>query len=859
MLQRGVRGMFWAVLCATLALALPAAPAHAQDAPPDAAALAQEIQSEVRVELERFGVGKAPRPGDWAGIRLRLLDSAAQGRDVLVRLTIPDADGDRAVVQREITLNPGVWQSLWLYAALPASFGPNDVLPVQVFQALEAPEVPGGFRPGRLLGSFSLSLRGQQQVIDPTIGLIGVVGPRSMGLRQYAVRGPGGEPWAPIGHELTEIITGLTPAELPDRWFGLMPFDAIVWGAGDPSELRGERAEAIREYVRRGGKLIVVLPPVGQAWTNRAANELVDLLPAVEIRRREGVDLRPWAPMFMKAAVTAAPRPLPSDAVVHELTPVADALPGEAIRIFNSPDGACVVARRLVGAGSVTLIGIDLTHRALADTDALDADVFWHRILGRRGELRSSDQMAMLAQPPDSWQFGSRRSIAIDSMIQKEVSKSGRSFAGVMLGLVLFVVYWLVAGPLGYAALKQWNLTRHAWLAFVLAAAFFTAVAWTGATLLRPMSVRALHVTLLDHVYGQPVQRARAWMSVLIPSYGDSTIAVGEPGPEGPSLDNQNAVTSWEPHRLAMGDRLTFPDARPYVVDARRPNAITVPTRATVKQVQADWSSGPVWGMPRPVALTEGESATINPVPGSPGAARVSGVLQHDLPAPLTDLVIIVVDGQRDFRNVPRGVVRLGAELPALLARASIYRINDFEWLPGEPLDLALATSPGRASEDASAARYLRQLVEDVRRTDDVFSGGGPVASPEDITDAFIALSLFPQLEPPDLRSRAAQLPLIQRRAVHGYDLGQWFTQPCLIIIGQMGSRGTPAPSPVPISVDGRPVKTEGRTVVRWIYPLPDRPPRFPSAGEPADPDADPDAGPDPDADPAQPQPDPGL
>ena len=56
-----------------------------------------------------------------------------------------------------------------------------------------------------------------------------------------------------LGHEVTEIVEGLTAADLPDRWQGLACFDAIAWIGADIGELRGETARALREWVRRGG------------------------------------------------------------------------------------------------------------------------------------------------------------------------------------------------------------------------------------------------------------------------------------------------------------------------------------------------------------------------------------------------------------------------------------------------------------------------------------------------------------------------------------------------------------------------------------------------------------------------------
>lgn len=789
---------------------------------------------EVRLELERFGVGGVPRAGDWVGVRVRLLDGSPRQRDVLVRLTLPDPDGDQAVIQRGLTLNPGVWQSIWLYARLPFSFSANDVIPASVHEAVEADpaeaELTGlGQKPGRLLARSLLSLRGTQQVLEPYVGLMGVVGTSAMGLRAYAQRDAAGG-WASLGHEATEVVTGLRTDDLPDRWYGLAAFESIVWASGDPAELRGERATALAEWVRRGGHLVVVLPPVGQTWTSRESNELYDLLPLVRITRREGVDLRPMAAMFQKPATSAAPRPLPSSAVVHELEPLPDASVAEASSILRTPWGATVVSRRLVGTGAVTLVGIDLSHRAFTQMDALDADVFWHRILGRRGELRTREELAQLSGPPESWVIGSRQPVALDRDVADEIARAGSSAAGVLIGFVVFISYWLLAGPLGFAALRAMGWQRHAWVAFAATAGAFTAIAWGAATLLRPHAPIATHLTFLDHVYGQPVQRARAWMSVLIPKYGSATVSVGESeSASGAVRGRLHALAPWDPPRAATGGGVTFPDLRPYVVDARSQQAIRVPARATVKLFQADWSGGPAWSMPRPVGPDGSGSGVVTlALPNAEGQIvnRLDGVLVHRMPGPLTDVVLLVVEGQRDFRPLPTGVVRLGADRPPLIAQAFAYRLSNYAWEPEEPLDLSLATRRQRQLEDISAEGLLRSLAGSAGHPD---AFGAPArADPRGLADRMLALALFPMLEPPDFRDRTrTQHAALQRRVSHTMDLGRWFTQPCLIVIGHLGSRSEPRPSPVPVYVDGERVRTEGRTVVRWVYPLPLRPPGF--------------------------------
>ena len=211
--------------------ALSPAPAHAYQ-PPDqgAAALAGEVQ----LDVDQFGVGGVVRPGDWCGVRVRVTDTAPKQREIVIQVSVPDADSDHVLVQREITTNPGVPQGTWMYLRLPAMFRPGDAFNVSAYEAVETPGA--GLKPGRLLGTNRLI---SKQVVEPTTGLLAVVGPKDFGLRRYSARSQGGSAsYPPFGHEVTEILSGLTPEKLPDRWMGYAPFEIVVWGQGNPGELR---------------------------------------------------------------------------------------------------------------------------------------------------------------------------------------------------------------------------------------------------------------------------------------------------------------------------------------------------------------------------------------------------------------------------------------------------------------------------------------------------------------------------------------------------------------------------------------------------------------------------------------------
>jgi len=805
-------------LILAITLAYPAAaPAQAPLAGPGSAPI---TSGEVKIELESFGVGNVARVGEWCGIRLKVTDTGTKSRELIIRVAGLDYDGDTPMYQRAIASNPGTAMSVWIYTRLPFSYNGATGLTAYAYESLEGggDDADGqNRRAGRLLGYADIRTpTGPSGVVrEATEALMAVVGPqaRPLGLSRYSSTSGGNtltRPNNPHAHEVTSVVMGLNPASMPDRWIGLQCFDAVVWAQGDPVQLDEARSNAIREYVEHGGHFIIVLPAINQTWTDPRSNKLLDVMPMVTLSQKDVDDFQRYRPLLSRlpAPAAAASSPIfPSKMSVYTFTPRAEVAPGEAIRVLNGPDGDCVVVRRLVGAGAITLVGLDLNHTALSQFELIDNDMFWHRVLGRRGDYAP--------RPAQGTTMGfGRKQWIIDQDIQAAISKTRNAAVGVLVGFVVFVVYWLAAAPLGYFVLKRYNLTRHAWVAFVATAGVFTVISWTGAKLLRESKVVGSHLTILDHVYGQPLQRAKMWSGVSIPWYGTATLSI-------PSQDTgsepqiNNLIASWDPPAADNAAWGGFPDVRGYVVDTRRPDTIRVPARSTVKQVEVVWAGGPRWEMPRPMRPEEGGSGALRLTDPQfrLNAPSVEGTLVHNLPGPLRDMLVIVVRKQLNLR-------RYSTEMP--IALGEIYTTpTSFAWKPDDPLDLRLLTASADRTSELSTVLNTR-----------IQKAGG---ASSDFSRRMEALALFNMLPPPEQIPGSDATDAAARVATHGWDLGMWFTQPCVIIIGTVGEdrEDGGVDSPVPLTVDGELVPNTGRTVVRWIYPLPDDPPAFPQSAEP--------------------------
>lgn len=833
-------------------------PAEAEQPPPDLA-----LSNEVQIDVRQIGL-RRPRSGGWTVYQIEVLDTSPRSRQVFVRMSIPDPDGDRVVPQRRVFTNPGVKQSVLLYAWHP--YDDREC----VFGVYEAEEIGGlgivsdgaagadggggaagadRYRAGRLLGSRRFSLNNTQR-IDPSAGVIAVLGAPTAGLEQYANCRLPAVAGTPTAHEPTEVISNLKPDDIPDRWAGLSAFEALVWTGREPDEqparLREGQYEAIKEWVRRGGHFIVVVPSIGQTWLRTggatapitSTNPLADIMPDVRAVQVEGADFESYRQLLTSNVLA----PMPKNAVVHRLEPAAGSTPGpyDAMPIMRGIANDVVVSRRLVGAGAVTVIGLDLARRDLQAIGSLQAGQFWNLILGKRMKVFSPLELNNFRSGGSQQNavplFNASRDghvVDFDTNITSVIAKQGKAAKGLLTAFGIFLLYWLLAGPIGYYLLRQRKRVQHAWVGFVAVTAMFTLIGWGSASALKLGRDVDKHYTLLDHVYGQSNQRMRTWVELTLPKYGEQTVSVLGPGENtnpGAPAGWHHLITAWESGNERSSAVRSFPDARPYFVDTRSPDTIEFPARATTRQLQIDYAGAAPsnWGMPRPIAadgVELGREIYIEePPPNAPASAerrwKIQGKLVHDLPSPIRAGYVFLVREPR----IRGGAASAPAIIPLLPAEVYSGKLPD-AWAAGEAIDLQTIIDTTSRRTDA--------FFLDIRGKAAAFgaSMGAAGLSPISISLERTAYgqAFFPMLEPPD--PAASSEVLARRTASHGWDLGRWFTQPCVIIIGIVGgeSASDAAECPVPISVDGSsPESTrkiiKGVTVVRWIYPLTPRP-----------------------------------
>ncbi len=712
---------------------------------------------------EHLGLAGQSRLGAWTPIRITLENRSSEPRQVLCRWLLNDADGDRVMAQRRVTLDALATHDAWLYGPLPVKARHNKPWVIQILNEDATTElVRTESRP--------------TNIHPPTQRLIGIAGGQGMGLNAYTSHA--------TTHEPLSLVTGLSLTTLPDRWYGLSPIDTLIWSrdGGQPDDplVSSNTQQALRQWVRRGGHLVIVLPAFGQTWTGSG---MADLLPvnADQMLRIEG---RP--PSWLGAVRS-------TEAVTVEMTTFTTT-PGDGVDIIKKHDGRPIIIAKRFGAGRVTLIGIDLADRRFKQMGLPNGryplwnDIFmWQAPVYDQARIDAEIDASKMSRPTN------RTPIPLGRFIPSRVSMRGTAAFALLAAILLFGLYWLTAGPLSFIALKKTKAVRHSWLTFVAVVLLFSAISWAGAWLTAPSNAAISHFTILDAQADSPTVHAHSWLSIYIPSFTNQLVEID---PDHPAARNILA----SPGLVSGSDDAGFVDPQTYTLDAGAPRAADIPFRSTAKQLEIDFLGRidkTQTGLAKPLILPQGTLELKNFAP--------TGKLSHGLPGPLRDVRLIFCPGEN---KTPR-----------------ISQLAD-PWEPNQILDLARITNyqplvlrpkdGSYTTRNWIAEGFLGQLMSKKPGQNLIDATGTDVPASSSETIKYIQLLCFyDTLPPPDFRDTSFPYAITYQRALgRQLDITPLLAGQRLIIIGHLQD----AQLPIPMTVGKQEIPSTGWTVVRWVY-----------------------------------------
>jgi hypothetical protein len=309
--------------------------------------------------------GYVLREGQWFPL---LVSLQAQGSQVFagqIRTEARDLDGDRvSFTQPQVTVTgDGPPKRVWCYALVNSvNELPAHVSVVDEQSAAVAAELPLPAAPPLPLPTDDLL------VLDLSY-------PQVTALNELQTPGSSpGQPTEGIRRFYRNVVVAhLAPADLPDRWWGLEAVDVIVWDCPDPAALSIAQRDALAEWVRNGGQLVV---GVGATWGALSKSDLAAILPLAG----EGstTTVQKLDVLFSRTASPEWKRREFRDPI-----PVTLARPAEdAVRVLgdfgprNEP--VSLITMRLVGSGRVVATAASLRDLTGAP---LDKDKFFATLL----------------------------------------------------------------------------------------------------------------------------------------------------------------------------------------------------------------------------------------------------------------------------------------------------------------------------------------------------------------------------------------------------------------------------------------------------------------------------------------------
>ncbi|MBU0638231.1 MAG: hypothetical protein KKB50_05140 [Planctomycetes bacterium] len=626
-------------------------------------ARAQPVQGDVRSVGFRASeaVKFAARAGQWMPILVELTVPGSEHLQVDLRCECVDLDGDRvAFTQGPVGLTAGAGlQRIWCYAV---TLG-YDPLKVDVISA-----------DGVLITSLpvpAFDILGNDDML-----ILDISGERSIAALRRLRSGDDADDGFGFGsreyYRPVRVAT-MPPHELPDRWWGLEAVDVVVWDRPDPQKLSAHQLEALVQWVRNGGQLVV---GIGLSWGRiQDSPELAEIIPL----RGEGTTITvATLPKFIERLAPAGE----FEAPVAVTT--ARAAEGAQRTFWDERPGGrlSLITMQMVGSGRVIA-----TAASLADLTSVPVRrEFWSELF----DLNRHTEEFLKAEADLRFAL-SRGRKGLFAGVAKPVEFSGRAGLLVLAGMLFISIYIGLATAASWWWLKRRRLTQLSWTVFAAFALLASVLSVGIVGMSRGVFGKVHSTSLVDLEAGSSEARAlclfgynsprRQRIDLSLPTVLDS----GELSIEGNYLRAMAHGGLGRPTYYATTERYT---ARP-----AKSALLGTPMRATLKQFEGFWQ-GRIRGGVRGRLIADRGTGQILP----------ESWIANDLDADIGDGYVLYIDpraadvlglgepyraaglsqarpgGFKGNLNVPPAVNILALRLPSIAAHSEVRNLGSTEY-----------------------------------------------------------------------------------------------------------------------------------------------------------------------------------
>lgn len=758
---------------------------------------ASRVEAQVSIQKTPFppqdiGLNGYVKPGEWTPLRVTLDNQASAVVAVVCQWEYIDADGEQVFANRKVTLSPTARQSVTLYAKIPANTTPRTLWTIRVSDA----------ESGKQLDSTQLF---PPTIVDATIRMVAVTGPAKVGL--YSFINPATQ------HEAMQIVQGLDPKVMPDRWYGMQSLSTIIWtsDSSDPSDanIPKNSQDALREWVRRGGHLIISPASAGDLWSDSSFKDLLPVKQMISGREKSP----PWwmgdlIPESIRINVKTFEPMDDAEVLLRESPPTGR----------NRPDeGQPTVVTRQYGLGRVTIMGVDLVDPRVVKNHLPSGRIsIWNRLLGFKGSNLTDIQIDALRGNGKLLEPSSGSSHYLDNdVISPLIDMQEAAAAPLLIAIVAFGLYWLAAGPVGFIYLRQKKMLHQSWLVFACVVIVFGVIAWIGGFLLRPSGAKIKHFSVMDIDGATGTFNTKSWLSLYTPSFGMVNVSLDR----AKDADTHDVIGA---PGLTRGEA-TFTDARRYSFESTAPDSVAFPFRATAKQLEIDY-------------LGNWQDTKSPPFPGESWAPPQGhftlddkgwpkGKASHALPGVMRDCMVVFIpgDGRQPYfwsladwpsnDDVKKGNPK----------RSGSWSPGDVLTFDRQPIPFQLLYIEAAKDENEWGGALATSLKNFVGRNI-LDATPTTTVSRSKQEEAMAVLTFFDALPPPktifkdsaDKLNGMSNVVTVSRGPARRMDLSRMLGFRRLLIFGHLED----APLIAPLKVNGGTVPSKGWTMVRWVMPI---------------------------------------
>jgi hypothetical protein len=477
------------------------------------AAGAAGAERPVSVESLRMGYiagaqGNLFKPGKWTPLWVQLRGGPARFSGVM-EVVIPDDDGTPTVLRQAVDVQAGAIVPVTTYVR-PGTDHPELVLRFFDLQGRRVAAVSGDqlvnldpMRPEETLLVVLGNARGVELI------------PKLPG---FAVENDQAG-----SREINVARFDTLAASLPGRWIGYDAVEAIVLDTNDRdlmARLNASGGQALREWVRRGGHLVVA---VGRDWLRVRDSFLLapddPMLPALPVGQERLSDLGALE------SYAGATKPLTRPGAPPVLVTRLDEVERRRGKVLIGATGTIpLVVRGPYGFGRVTVVALDVD-QAPFDTWE-DRALFWVKALDLRRQ--GVDESTMTPGVTPAGRLYQNNVSDLSTQLRKALEQ----FTGVTLipfGWVAFFIflYILLIGPGDYLflkkVLKRMELT---WITFPTIVVSVSVLAYYAAYAVKGSELRINQVEIVDLDQPAGLVRGSTFLTLFSPQNRDYDISV---------------------------------------------------------------------------------------------------------------------------------------------------------------------------------------------------------------------------------------------------------------------------------------------------------------------------------------------